>query len=91
MTAPTIPSTGAVTVHLHAGLLTVRLWSVSWRTSVRAAAVSLVLLSVVLVGLGWSVSVGDFPIPIRDVVKEVSGIGGSTDSDFIIHTLRLPR
>ena len=82
---------GAVSIHLHAGLLTVRLWGVSWRTSVRAVTVSLILLGVVVIGLGWSVSVGDFPIPLTDVFKEVSGIGGSTDSDFIIHTLRLPR
>ncbi len=49
------------------------------------------LLAVVVVGLAWSVSVGDFPIPLGDVVKELTGIGGSTDSEFIIRGLRLPR
>ncbi|HWJ63976.1 MAG TPA: iron chelate uptake ABC transporter family permease subunit [Acidimicrobiales bacterium] len=88
---PRTRTLGAVSIHLHAGLLTVRLWGISWRTSVRAVGVSLVLAAVVVVGMAWSVSVGDFPIPIGDVVKEISGIGGTTDSDFIIHTLRLPR
>jgi iron complex transport system permease protein len=82
---------GPVAIHLHAGLLTVRLWGVSWRTSARAVVVSAVVLAAVIVGMGWSVSVGDFPIPLSDVARELSGLGGSTDSDFIIHALRLPR
>ena len=88
---PRVRTLGAASIHLHAGLLTVRLWGVSWRTSVRAVAISLIVFGLVVIGLGWSVSVGDFPIPIRDVVKEIAGIGGSTDSEFIVHTLRLPR
>lgn len=103
MTAPTLPAApptaapqrgrtvGPVAIHLHAGLLTVRLGAISGRTSARAVAVSAVLLAAVVVGLGWSVSVGDFPIPLGDVARELSGLGGSTDSDFIIRTLRLPR
>lgn len=82
---------GAVTLHHHGGLLTVRLWGISVRVSTRAVTVSLILLSLVFVGLSWSVSVGDFPIPLSDVVKEITGIGGSTDSEFIVRTLRLPR
>jgi iron complex transport system permease protein len=105
MTASTLPSSpaapapasarsrtvGRIRVHLHAGALTVRIGGVSWRTSVRAVTVSLIVFGVVTIGMAWSVSVGDFPIPLTDVIKEITGIGGTTDSSFIIHTLRLPR
>jgi iron complex transport system permease protein len=37
-----------------------------------------------------SISVGDFPIPLRDVVPAIFGYG-NPDSDFIVRTLRLPR
>ncbi len=50
--------------------------------------VALALLTV-LVGL-WSISVGDFPIPIRDVVATIFG-NPTDDSEFIVGTLRLPR
>ena len=36
-------------------------------------------------------SVGDFPIPIGDVVRELTGLGGNPDSAFIVRSLRLPR
>ena len=37
-----------------------------------------------------SISVGDFPIPLRDVVPAIFGYGDE-DADFIVRTLRLPR
>ena len=37
-----------------------------------------------------SVSVGDFPIPLRDVVPAIFG-DGEPDAEFIVRTLRLPR
>ena len=37
-----------------------------------------------------SISVGDFPIPLRDVVPAILG-AGSEDAEFIVRTLRLPR
>lgn len=37
-----------------------------------------------------SVSVGDFPIPLIDVIPAILGFG-DPDSDFIVRTLRLPR
>jgi iron complex transport system permease protein len=64
---------------------------VSARLDRRAITVSIVLLVVVGFGLAWSVSVGDFSIPLRDVVGEITGLGGSSDSSFIVRTLRLPR
>ncbi|MGH9247788.1 MAG: FecCD family ABC transporter permease [Acidimicrobiales bacterium] len=38
----------------------------------------------------WSLSVGDFPIPIGDVMASLVA-AGSADGDFIVRTLRLPR
>ena len=38
----------------------------------------------------WSISVGDFPVPLSEVVASLFG-GGSDDADFIVRTLRLPR
>jgi iron complex transport system permease protein len=56
----------------------------------RAVAVSLVLAVATAVTFCISISVGDFPIPLTDVVPAVFGFG-DPDSDFIIRTLRLPR
>ncbi|HEY8523810.1 MAG TPA: iron chelate uptake ABC transporter family permease subunit [Acidimicrobiales bacterium] len=62
----------------------------SARFETRALVVTLVLTAVTAVVFAWSLSVGDFPIPFGDVVRTLVG-GGTTDSDFIIRTLRLPR
>jgi iron complex transport system permease protein len=70
--------------HVHAGPIALRVDS-------RAVLVSVVLFAVVFVGGCWSISVGDFPVPFGDVVREVTGIGGTTDSEFIVQVLRLPR
>ena len=37
-----------------------------------------------------SITVGDFPIPLSDVVPAIFGVGNE-DADFIVRTLRLPR
>jgi iron complex transport system permease protein len=63
----------------------------STRIDVRAVTVSAVALALLGVAFAWNISVGDFPIPIADVVGELTGMGGSDDSSFIIRTLRLPR
>lgn len=70
-------------LQLSAGRLTVRV-------DRRTAAVSAGLAVVVAAALAVSVSVGDFPIPLADVVPAIVGLG-NPDSDFIIRTLRLPR
>lgn len=52
-----------------------------------------VTLVVCAIGFGvflWSLAVGDFPIAVTEVVATLFG-GGSDDTSFIIHTLRLPR
>ena len=62
----------------------------SLRFDERSLAIDLVLV-VLLAALGvWSLSAGDFPLPIGDVVKSLVGHGESA-SNFIILNLRLPR
>ncbi|HEY5875859.1 MAG TPA: iron chelate uptake ABC transporter family permease subunit [Ilumatobacteraceae bacterium] len=56
----------------------------------RAITVSIVLAVVGFVAFVVSISVGDFPIPLGDVLPAVFGFGGA-DSDFIVRQLRLPR
>jgi iron complex transport system permease protein len=61
----------------------------------RSARRRALLVGVVLSVAGFavfcvSISVGEFPIPLADVVPAVVGYG-NPDSDFIIRTLRLPR
>ena len=46
--------------------------------------------SAIFVAFCVSISVGDFPIPLRDVVPAIFGFGNE-DADFIVRTLRLPR
>lgn len=62
----------------------------STRVHGRAVAVTVVVVAVTLAVFAWSLSVGDFPIPLTDVMRSLVG-AGSDDSDFIVRTLRLPR
>jgi iron complex transport system permease protein len=62
----------------------------SLRVDMRSVSVSCALLVLIVVVGCWSISVGDFPIPIRDVVKALFGTG-TDDAEFIVETLRLPR
>ncbi len=63
---------------------------VSTRVHARAVGVTGVVLGLALVVFAWSLSVGDFPIPIGDVLASLVG-AGTEDGDFIVRTLRLPR
>ena len=62
----------------------------SVRLDPRAIAVCAVLAIVIVVVGCWSISVGDFPIPMTDVVATLFG-HPTADSEFIVGTLRLPR
>lgn len=68
----------------------VRWRGLSLRVAPRAVSVSLVLAAAIVVVACWSISVGDFPIPVRDVVATLLG-NGTPDTEFIVNTLRLPR
>lgn len=56
----------------------------------RAVVVSAVLLLACVAVLLVSVSVGDFAVPLREVLPALVG-RGAPDADFIVTTLRLPR
>lgn len=60
------------------------------RVERRVLVVSAALAAVVAAGMAMSVSVGDFPIALAEVVPAIVGLG-SPDSGFIVRTLRLPR
>lgn len=62
----------------------------SWRVRPRVALVGGVALVLVVVLAGWTLTLGDFPVPIGEVVATSLGFG-SGEYDFIVRTLRLPR
>jgi iron complex transport system permease protein len=68
----------------------VRRASFSVRLDVRAAVVTGVLLLLTLVIGTLSLTSGDFPVPVADVLRSLTG-RGDTGTDFIVLTLRLPR
>ena len=65
---------------------------IGWSTRVdgRAVVVGLAALAAALAVFVWSLAVGDFPIPVSEVVATLFG-GGSRSTSFIVETLRLPR
>jgi iron complex transport system permease protein len=76
----------------HDGLVVLRSrrLGASTRVHARSVVVTLVVAAVCFGVFCWSLAVGDFPIPIGDVLASLVG-QGSTDGDFIIRRLRLPR
>ena len=91
--APTGVATPAPGRHRSADrLVVVRSTRLGWSTRVhaRAVAVTMALLVVAFAVFCWSLAVGDFPVPIGEVLATLAG-GGSEDSAFIVRTLRLPR
>jgi iron complex transport system permease protein len=87
-----VPALGGSVVRAPSGDLVFRSrrGGVSVRVDGRSLAVTLVILLAALVVFAWSLTVGDFSIPLADVVSTLVGAGDS-DSDFIVRTLRLPR
>lgn len=85
---PPVPSRPAAVP----GMVVVRVPRVGWSTRVHARAVSvtLVLLALALGVFCWSLTVGDFPIALPDVISSLVG-AGNPDTDFVVRTLRLPR
>jgi iron complex transport system permease protein len=62
----------------------------SVRIDPRAIGVCLVLGGLIAAVGCWALSVGDFPVPVREVIATLLG-NPTDDSEFIIGTLRLPR
>ncbi|MER8101350.1 iron chelate uptake ABC transporter family permease subunit [Kitasatospora sp. NPDC094016] len=63
---------------------------VSLRVRPRAAAVCAALLTAVLVTAVVTLTTGDYPIPVPDVLKALTG-GGDPGTRFVVDSLRLPR
>ncbi|MEU9351413.1 iron chelate uptake ABC transporter family permease subunit [Streptomyces griseoloalbus] len=63
---------------------------VSLRIPGRSVAVSVVLLVVLVVVMGISLTTGDFELSVTEVVRALTG-NGSPGADFIVNTLRMPR
>jgi iron complex transport system permease protein len=68
----------------------VRVGTMSARVDGRATSVCTVLLLATFAVFCINISVGDFPIPLRDVVSYLFGHGNAS-SRFIVGELRLPR
>src|SRR3546814_20290940 len=56
----------------------------------RAVAGTIALCGAAFLAFAWSLSVGDYPIALSDVLATLFG-GGNEDTAFIIRRLRLPR
>jgi len=73
---------------LHATPL--RIGATSWLVPVRAALVSVAGLGLLFLLVAVDLSVGDFPIPLGDVVRTLLG-GGDAGQRFVVMELRLPQ
>jgi iron complex transport system permease protein len=62
----------------------------SARISVRVVKVCVCLLAVIVLLVALNVSLGQYPLPLTDVLPSILGLGDST-TNFIVQTLRLPR
>lgn len=86
MPSPTVHRPASIfpgAVHVAGGRLSVRV-------DRRTLLVSMVVAAVVATTIAVSVTVGDFPVPLVDVVPAIVGFG-NPDADFVVRTLRLPR
>lgn len=73
---------------LHAAPL--RLGRISGRVPLRAGLVCVVASVLLFLLVAVDMSVGDFPIPVRDVVATLLG-GGDAGQQFVVMQLRLPQ
>jgi len=72
------------------GSLVLRRGAVSVVVRPRALAVGLVLLVLLLLTAAVSLSVGDFPVPLRELVQVLRG-AGTGGQEFVVLDVRLPR
>lgn len=63
---------------------------VSLRIQGRVVAVTAVLLAVLVVVIGLSLTTGDFALSVGEVLRALTG-NGDAAADFIVNTLRMPR
>ena len=65
-------------------------FGLSAKLAVRPVVVTSILVAIAVVVFAWSLAVGEFPIPLGDVMRTLVGQGESS-TDFVVRTLRLPR
>ena len=82
------PSAAVSPARTRVGVSTVR--RVRRRARTRAAGVCLVLVVALVVAVGAALSLGDYPLPVSQLVATLVG-HGTTASNFIVLQLRLPR
>jgi iron complex transport system permease protein len=72
--------------------ITLRTRRVSFRIDRRVPPVLALALLATLAAMAINISVGEYPVPLLDVVRTVLGLPtGNEDYAFIVNTLRLPR
>lgn len=64
--------------------------AVSARVNLRTAALVGLVSALAMVVAALTMTLGDFPVPVRDVIITTLGLGDGT-YDFVVRTLRLPR
>lgn len=69
---------------------TLRKGPVSFRVNPRAILVTVVVVALAFVVTCVAVAVGDYPIPVREVLRTMAGYGVEPER-LVIHELRLPR
>lgn len=62
----------------------------STRLTMRTVALIGVVAALVMAVAVWTMTLGEFPVPLADVVTTTLGLGDG-EFDFIVRTLRLPR
>jgi len=72
------------------GAMVLRLGPASARIDLRAVGVTVVLAALAFLVVCWSVSVGDYPIALSEVLRTMAGHGVEPER-LVIHEIRLPR
>lgn len=69
-----------------------RTTNLSWRVDRRAPMILLGMALVTLTAMAWSISQGEYPIPLLSVIRTLLRLPtDSPDHSFVVNTLRLPR
>jgi len=67
-------------------------WPISFHLDRRVPPILIALSTVTLVAMAWSLTQGEYPIPVLDAIATVLHLEtGQPEYAFIINTLRLPR
>src|SRR5690606_1504560 len=87
---PTARATGVTRAPDGSLVVRVRRGRLSARLDARSVAVTAVALGLATLVFAWSLTLGDYPLSLGDVVRTLVG-QGEQRHEFIVRTLRLPR